>query len=189
LKAQPANTATTPYNVRLNISDLGGSYNTAGSLGKALRDNFNYYVNLDFWQYVTSIGENAFYGCFNLTGITIPKGVISIENKAFDGCTSLRNITIKTDKVTNTYSNNWLTRFPATDLVVTFEDVTSIKDYAFFTNANSGFSNPDTTRLTSVTISDSVTSIGNYAFGGCTSHTSVTIPDSVNSIGEAAFSE
>ena len=41
---------------------------------------------------------------------------------------------------------------------------------------------------TSVTIPDSVTTIGDYAFRGCTSLTSVTIPDSVTSIGAYAFS-
>ena len=38
-----------------------------------------------------------------------------------------------------------------------------------------------------MTIGDSVTSIGNYAFEGCTGLTSVTIPDSVTSIGNYAF--
>ena len=42
--------------------------------------------------------------------------------------------------------------------------------------------------LTSVTISNSVTSIGGYAFYGCSSLTSVTIPNSVTSIGGYAFS-
>ena len=45
------------------------------------------------------------------------------------------------------------------------------------------------TSLTSVTIPDSVTSIGERAFAGCYSLTSVTIPDSVTSIGYCAFYE
>ena len=45
------------------------------------------------------------------------------------------------------------------------------------------------TDLTSVTIGNSVTSIGNSAFSGCSGLTSVTIPNSVTSIGEHAFSD
>jgi len=41
--------------------------------------------------------------------------------------------------------------------------------------------------LTSVTIGNRVTSIGNFAFGGCNSMTSITIPSSVTSIGFGAF--
>ena len=41
--------------------------------------------------------------------------------------------------------------------------------------------------LTSITIPDSVTSIGGAALEGCTSLTTVTIPDSVTSIGGSAF--
>ena len=44
------------------------------------------------------------------------------------------------------------------------------------------------TSLTSVTIGNSVTSIGYAAFYGCTSLTSVTIGNSVSSIGDSAFS-
>ena len=43
------------------------------------------------------------------------------------------------------------------------------------------------TGLTSVTIGNSVTSIGKYAFGGCTGLTSLTIPHSVKSVGSGAF--
>ena len=43
--------------------------------------------------------------------------------------------------------------------------------------------------LTSMTIPDSVTSIGNNAFEGCSRLTSVTIPDSVTSIGNNAFAD
>ena len=41
--------------------------------------------------------------------------------------------------------------------------------------------------LTNVTIPDSVTTIGSQAFGGCSNLTSITIPDSVTTIGSGAF--
>ena len=43
---------------------------------------------------VKSIGANAFYGCKNLTTITIPNSVKSIGASAFSGCKSLTTITI-----------------------------------------------------------------------------------------------
>ncbi|MBQ2026634.1 MAG: leucine-rich repeat domain-containing protein, partial [Alistipes sp.] len=63
--------------------------------------------------------------------------------------------------------------------VITFDaNVTSIGVWAF-----------SRCSLTSITIPDSVTSIGDYAFYGCSSLTNITIPDSITSIGGSAFSE
>ena len=84
------------------------------------------------------------------------------------------------------------------DIVIP-DGTTTIKDGAFRDSAVQSVTIPDSVTsigyrafydcdsLTSITIPDSVTSIGDYAFYGCGSLTSVTISDSVTSIGEEAF--
>ena len=43
---------------------------------------------------VTSIGNNAFKGCTNITGITIPDSINKIGNYAFEDCKNLKSIYI-----------------------------------------------------------------------------------------------
>ena len=124
---------------------------------------------------VTSIGNSAFYFCYNLTSLTIPSSVMYIGDSAFSRC-SLTSVTLPSS-VTSIGDGV----FSCSDLtsVTIPSSVTSIGDRAF-----AGCSS-----LTSVTIPSSVTSIGDLAFAGCSSLTSITIPSSVTSIGSAAFAE
>jgi hypothetical protein len=149
---------------------------------------------------VTSIGDNAFYACFDLTTITIPDSVTSIGGWAFRDCYSLTSVTIP-DSVTNIAVWAFADCSSLTSITIpnsvsgigicAFDGCTSLTSVTIpdsFTDiAHWAFA--DCSSLTSVTIPNSVSSIGYCAFDGCTSLTSVAIPDSVTSIGQRAFAD
>ena len=114
---------------------------------------------------VVGINGSAFWGCTNLTSITIPNSVTSIGEGAFRECTGLTSITIP-NSVT---SIGWYAFSSCTGLtsITIPNSVTSIGESAFY----------GCTGLTSITIQNSVTSIGDNAFNGCTNVTSISIPE------------
>ena len=124
---------------------------------------------------VTSIGVSAFAGCSGLTSFTIPSSVTSISDCAFAGCSGLTSFTIPSS-VTSIGGSAFEGCSGLTSFTIP-SSVTSIEKLAFY-----GCSG-----LTSFTIPSSVTWIGDYAFYGCSGLTSFTIPSSVTSTGWGVF--
>ena len=129
---------------------------------------------------------------------TIPTSVTKIGVGVFYGCDNLKNITIP-KSVTKILPNAFYgytgslvvnCNIPAAES--DFEGAFYGGDFTSVTIGNSvttigDYAFYNCRSLTSVTIGDSVTTIGEGAFRSCTNLTSVTIPDSVTTIGDYAF--
>ena len=135
---------------------------------------------------VTSIGDYAFFGCRNLTSITIPDSVTSIGYSAFRICSGLTSIVVaEGNKVYHSFKN-CLIETQRKTLILGCNNSEIPLDGSVTSIGDYAFTGCSS--LTSITIPDGVTSIGDYAFSGCSGLTSITIPDGVTSIGDYAFS-
>jgi hypothetical protein len=137
---------------------------------------------------VTGIGDSAFFFT-SLTSITIPNSVTSIGGAAFSQCNGLTNVTIP-----SSVTNIGILAFGDASLTAITVDsanrnYSSIGGVLFDKSQKTLIQYPAANSGASYTIPDSVTNIGDSAFGGCYSLTSVTIPNSVTSVGDSAFDD
>ena len=153
---------------------------------------------------VKSIGQYAFYDCTSLMSVFIPKSVVSISGSPFYECLSSTVVYCETEKKPSGWSDSWDSTWPNDNKVVSYFDVS--KDVFYFWSSFDelqeevvipdsitfipayAFAYKDLDNLKRIVISDSVKSIGEYAFYNCSSITEMIIPDSITDIGESAFS-
>lgn len=158
-----------------NVTELDGAFNSTVAYGEITsvtlittigRQTFNNLSNLATvtieGNNLKNIGTSAFYGCKNLSSITLPDSVETIGDYAFYNCTSLNSITIS-------------------------DCATQLGVYAFrgcsnLTSATIG-GNVSALRgtfigcgkLESVTLPSSITTMDSYTFYGCNNLTSITV--------------
>ncbi len=114
---------------------------------------------------VTGIGNNAFDGCTNVTGIRIPKEIQTIGDNAFTNCPSLTKVGVNEHSDYFMKENGVIYNADKTELIYLI----------------------DNAETTDFIVPDTVTRISGGAFCNNSSLIKVTIPTSVTEIGANAF--
>ena len=141
-----------------------------------------------FGEKITTIDSNAFNGCISLTSIALGEDVSTIGECAFHDCRSLRSIVVKggnkhyksVNDVLFNKVGNVLVKFPAGKEIEEFNIPSTVKkiEYGAFYGCKA---------IKSITFSEGLTEIGDYAFYGCSSIECVNLPSSLKKIGELAW--
>lgn len=149
----------------------------------AFMDCFNLsYVKLP--STLRSIGDKAFSGCTSLTSVTLPDGLEYLGSSAFNSCTSLKSVNIPRGCRTHEYAGEQAYPGPFANTPaltsVTLEDGRETIGNGFFEYSG----------ITQITIPDSVTSLGSWAFYGTENLETVNLSENsqLESIGWKAFS-
>lgn len=125
---------------------------------------------------VKYIADGLFYGCDEMTSVTVPKSVETIGDRAFGACTSLKTVKLE-EGLVSLGKDAFRYCYSLTDVSLP-STLTAIEGYSF----------ASCLALKSVTVPSGVTRMGSYAFADCKNLTTVTLPDGITEMGDYAFS-
>lgn len=148
--------------------------------------------NISFPEDLVSIGINAFSGCTSLESVKLPESLVSIGKNVFDGCTALISINIPSSIESigaDAFYNCQSLEYNVNDgvrylgnaenpyLVLVNTESKSRSEYEIPAGVKFIFPQAfNSCAITTITIPDSVISIGEKAFEGCNSLVSMTLP-------------
>ena len=131
---------------------------------------------------ITTLGEHAFTGCVSLATVTLPNALTVIHRWAFDGCTALESIVLP-DSITTigyrAFAN--CIKLASINFPRSWSTVYTYGSYG-------GDIFNGCTKLTSITVPESVAVIPDYAFEDCNYLQTASLPSTLTSIGKNAFS-
>ena len=161
---KPVGELSVPSSIHISFSPFGGRDYCVTSIGDYAFDGCSSLIAIDIPDDVTSIGSTAFENCTGLTSVNIPNSVTNIGWDAFDGTAWLDSQldgVVYAGKVAYTYKGI----MPENCDIELATGTKGIADCAFFDQSN----------LTSITIPNSITSIGNLAFAKCSGLTAISV--------------
>jgi hypothetical protein len=174
----PSNVPWYPYMNSITTLELGSGVTHIGN--NAFYGCYN--LNSPNLSNITSIGDYAFRDCGSISFLTISSNVTSIGTNAFRNCTNLATVNFNATNCTYMGGGTTISHFVFQDCgnlttLTIGNNVTRIPSYTFAncSNVNSSILMPN------------VTNIGEYAFYGCSSIPSIIIPSGVTSIKNYTF--
>jgi hypothetical protein len=136
---------------------------------------------------IDSIFNYAFYLNPHLLEVTIPASVASITSMSFSNCNNL--VAIEVDETNPYYSDIDDVLFNKSQSLLIKFPAASVTEYEIPESVThiGDYAFGSSTQLTSVSFPEALTTIGNSSFSGCTGLTSISLSEELTTIGDYAF--